>query len=103
MQPRKLGGEMVLYPTIRLYNAATLGLNNRKVGAETNVGNQGGCYAVSPGWAALDRHRSVLIARSCRRIRAGQDLRAQALALGSTSASAAEGAGGLGRVGRESL
>ena len=34
---------------------------------------------------------------------AGQDLRAQALALGAADASAAEGAGGVGRLGREGI
>ena len=41
--------------------------------------------------------------RRVRRARAGQDLRSQALALGAADASAAEGDGGMGRIGREGL
>ena len=43
----------------------------------------------------------VVDRRSDRRARAGQDFRTQAVALGSAVASVAEGARGLGRIGRE--
>src|SRR6516164_6594132 len=47
----------------------------------------------------MDRRSGSAVVRNIRRARSGQDLRAQAFALGAAHASAAEGDGGMGRDG----
>ena len=64
------------------------------------------CSRIEPSFIlqhSSRRRRGSPAARGARRARAGQDLRAQALALGAADASAAEGDGGMGRLGREGV
>src|SRR5450759_5186662 len=86
-----------------LYNGADIRLNIGKVGSLTNTKPREEVHDISFRWIYLRRRCRRPDRRGDGYVRAGQDVRAQAVTLGAGVASVAEGAGGLGRRGGEGL
>ena len=98
----------VLYPTIRLYNAPDLGLNDLQPLALRINSQEGGEDVIASNRTPARGARRVcngvaVFGRRAVGARPGQDRRAQAVALGAAHPSAAEGDGGLGLVDREGV